>query len=115
MAFGIKKEELARWKEAVLRGEIAFLTHYWVEPRYPGIKTVTKVGCADLNRLASWCEANGLPPRYIHNRPPFPHFDLIGPRQREILLREGQTDQVMRFGMMNEPPADFTIKPDRRR
>ena len=100
MAFGIDRDELQRWKERVAGGEIAFLTHYWFEPRFPDYRTVTKVGCADLSRLAHWCEANGLNPRYIHRRQPYPHFDLIGPRQREILQREQQWQQLRRFGMM---------------
>lgn len=72
MAFGINREELTRWKQAVSAGEIAFLTHYWIDPRFPEITTVTKVGCSDLPRLKRWCKENGLPPQYIHNRKPFP-------------------------------------------
>ncbi|MVP01343.1 hypothetical protein [Paenibacillus lutrae] len=100
MAFGIKREELQLWKEAVSRGEIAYLTHYWLEPRFPGVTTVTKVGCADLDRLSNWCIENGLSPRYIHNRSPFPHFDLIGPKQVEILRKEGLWEQLERFRML---------------
>ncbi len=99
MAFGIKREELRKWKEAVLKGEIAFLTHYWVDPRFPDTKTVTKVGCANLERLSTWCKAHGLNPTYIHDRPPFPHYDLIGPKQKEILEKEGLWDHVTRFGI----------------
>lgn len=97
MAFGITREELAKWKEAVARGEIAYLTHFWIEPRYPGIRTVTKVGCSNLGVLADWCEANGLNPVYIHNRSPFPHFDLIGPKQAEILRRLNLYSHLERF------------------
>lgn len=97
MAFGIKRHELQQWKEAVTRGEIAFLTHYWIDPRFPAMKTVTKVGCSNLDLLAAWCRSNGLNPAYIHNRPPFPHFDLLGPKQREILRKEHQWDQLERF------------------
>jgi hypothetical protein len=100
MAFGIKREELYRWKEKVTRGEIAFLTHYWYEPRFPQFDTVTKVGCADISRLTEWCLANGLNPKYIHHREPFPHFDLIGPRQKDILNREQQWTQMKKFGMI---------------
>lgn len=100
MAFGIGREELNRWKKTVSEGRIAFLTHYWLDPRFPGITTVTKVGCADLNRLADWCRENGLPPEYIHNRSPFPHFDLIGPKQAEILRREEQWEQLRRFRLL---------------
>lgn len=100
MAFGINREELNRWKAAVAQGEIAFLTHYWLDRRFPGVTTVTKVGCSDLARLTVWCENNGLPPRYIHKRNPFPHFDLIGPKQAEILKNEGLWDQIERFHLL---------------
>ncbi|PYE52316.1 hypothetical protein HUB98_27395 [Paenibacillus barcinonensis] len=97
MAFGIKRQELAAWKEQVARGEIAYLTHYWIDPRFPGITSVTKVGCADLHRLEQWCREHDLNPRYIHRRQPFPHFDLMGSRQKEILTQEGLNEHVSRF------------------
>jgi hypothetical protein len=100
MAFGISRAEMTAWKEAVARAEIAFLTHYWVDPRFPGMKTVTKVGCSDLDKLAEWCLSNGLNPKYIHRRDLFPHFDLLGPKQREILLRENQLAQLERFHLI---------------
>ncbi|MBP1157403.1 MULTISPECIES: hypothetical protein [unclassified Paenibacillus] len=100
MAFGITREELTQWKEAVTRGEIAFITHFWLEPRFPGINTVTKVGCTNLERLSEWCATNGLDPRYIHNRDPFPHFDLIGSKQIEILQKERLWDQLERFRLI---------------
>jgi hypothetical protein len=100
MAFGITRDELNQWKEAVSRGEIAFLTHFWFDPRFPAYNTVTKVGCSDLARLADWCSINGLPPKYIHNRSPFPHFDLIGPKQKDILLLNGLSEQLERFNMI---------------
>ncbi|MGF7045543.1 hypothetical protein J2T13_000003 [Paenibacillus sp. DS2015] len=99
MAFGIKREELTTWKEAVNSGEIAFLTHYWLDPRFPNITTVTKVGCSDLERLSKWCIDHGLPPQYIHNRSPFPHFDLMGSRQKEILIQENLSQHIERFRM----------------
>lgn len=99
MAFGINKSELNAWKEAVSRGEIAYLTHYWLDPRFPGIKTVTKVGCNNITLLEAWCESHGLDPKYIHHRPPFPHFDLLGPKQREILEQEQLWEQLERFKM----------------
>lgn len=100
MAFGIDREELSRWKKAVSQGEIAFLTHYWIDPRFPDMTTVTKVGCSDLTKLTHWCEEHGLPAKYIHHRSSFPHFDLIGPRQQEILRNEGLWDQLERFKML---------------
>ena len=100
MAFGINREELSQWKAAVNRGEIAYLTHYWIDPRFPKFNTVTKVGCADVTRLSEWCIANGLPPKYIHHRTTFPHFDLLGPKQREILIQEKLWTQLERFGII---------------
>ncbi|MEK8128072.1 hypothetical protein WMW72_09175 [Paenibacillus filicis] len=97
MAFGINREELTRWKTAVSRGELAFLTHYWLDNRFPGIKTVTKVGCSDLHTLSDWCIRNGLNPAYIHRRLPYPHFDLIGSKQKEILEQEGLHEHIERF------------------
>lgn len=107
MAFGISREELNRWKASVLRGELAFLTHYWLDARFPGCRTVTKVGCADIGRLTDWCLSKRLNPRYIHNRPPFPHFDLLGPRQTEILREEQLWDHLHRFRLDKDiPPTE---------
>ncbi|MFF2481594.1 hypothetical protein [Paenibacillus sp. NPDC058071] len=103
MAFGIKRAEMEAWKSKVARGEIAFLTHYWLDPRFPGAKTVTKVGCADLAKLKDWCRSNGLNPKYIHMRTEYPHFDLLGPKQREILLKERQMEQLERFKLLEQP------------
>jgi hypothetical protein len=100
VAFGITREELQLWKEMVTRGEIAFLTHYWLDPRFPDIKTVTKVGCSNLQLLSDWCVSYGLNPSYIHNRPPYPHFDLMGSKQREILKSEQLWLQLQRFKMV---------------
>ncbi|WP_256757042.1 hypothetical protein [Cohnella sp. WQ 127256] len=99
MAFGIKRVELNEWKTAVTRGETSFLTHYWFDPRFPNIRTVTKVGNSDIAKLAQWCIENGLNPKYIHNRPPFPHFDLMGPKQKEILIKENLMNHLERFGL----------------
>ncbi|MFC5986518.1 hypothetical protein [Marinicrinis lubricantis] len=97
MAFGLTREKLTDWKNKVNRGEIAFLTHYWLDPRFPDVRTVTKVGCSDIQRLMAWCGQYGLPSKYIHHRESFPHFDLIGPKQKEILQMEGQWEQIDRF------------------
>lgn len=97
MAFGITRKELVQWKEAVALGEIAFLTHFWFDPRFPQFHSVTKVGCSDTKRLVAWCETNGLNPRYIHDRESFPHYDLIGPKQIEILQKEGLGEHIERF------------------
>lgn len=97
MAFGIDRAELNAWKAAVSRGETAFLTHYWYDPRFPQFRTVTKVGNADYDKLAAWCKANGLNPKYIHARSSFPHFDLLGRKQQEILLKENLHHHLERF------------------
>ncbi|WP_174733416.1 hypothetical protein [Mesobacillus harenae] len=90
MAFGITKQELLDWKKKIDRGELAFLTHYWLDDRFPGCKTVTKVGCNDLDRLKAWGKNYGLRPEWIHKRKDgYTHFDLIGERQRQILKQEG--------------------------
>ncbi|MFS0861232.1 hypothetical protein [Fredinandcohnia sp. 179-A 10B2 NHS] len=97
MAFGINRKELLEWKRKVSNGEIAFLTHYWIDDRFPGMNTVTKVGCADLEKLIKWGEKHNIPSRYIHNREGFPHFDLLGERQVEILRKENLLYQLDRF------------------
>ncbi|MDQ0200021.1 hypothetical protein [Neobacillus ginsengisoli] len=95
MAFGIKKRELIAWKQKIDRGEIAFLTHYWLDDRFPASKTVTKVGCNDLDRLAEWGKNYGLKREWIHiRRDGYSHFDLIGDRQKDILKKEGLSDHI---------------------
>jgi hypothetical protein len=90
MAFGIKREELNEWKAKVARGEIAFITHYWLDDRFPGTKTVTKVGCSDIAKLAEWGRQYGLEPQWIDKRKAsMPHFDLFGERRDAILKKEG--------------------------
>lgn len=90
MAFGLKKQELAEWKRRIDNGEIAFLTHYWLDDRFPGCKTVTKVGCSDLEKLKSWGKKYGLKEEWIHYRKDgYSHFDLLGDTQRMILQEEG--------------------------
>lgn len=99
MAFGISRAELSTWKKAVAGGEIAYLTHYWIDPRFPHIHCVTKVGCSDLSKLREWCKSHDLPPEYIHQRMPYPHFDLLGPKQKEILAKAGLHAHIQRFHM----------------
>lgn len=97
MAFGITRHELNEWKRKVKWGEVAFLTHYWLHPRFPDVNTVTKVGCSDLERLIHWGLSYDLKEEWIDARADYPHFDLIGQRQREILHQEGIWDQIRRF------------------
>jgi hypothetical protein len=100
MAFGIKRDELIAWKEAVSNGEIAFLTHYWIDERFPGCKTVTKAGCSDIEKLSRWGKRYGLKREWIDMRDDYPHFDLFGKHEREILLNEGLSAQLERFGLL---------------
>ncbi|WLR52572.1 hypothetical protein LC040_06670 [Bacillus tianshenii] len=97
MAFGITKEELRKWKEAVQNEEISFLTHFWLDERFPGCNTVTKVGCSNLEKLTEWGKQYGLQREWIDMRNDFPHFDLFGERQLRILKEEQQFDQIRRF------------------
>lgn len=97
MAFGVKKEELKDWKTKVTKGEIAILTHFWIDERFPGCSSVTKVGCSDLRKLKKWGEQYGLHPGWIHLDPNYPHFDLFGDRQYHILAEEKRWDHIERF------------------
>lgn len=99
MAFGINRAELRDWKEKVRNGEIAFLTHYWLDDRFPGSKTVTKVGCSDLDRLIKWGATYGLKPEWIDYKKDYPHFDLFGKTEVEALLDAGYEDRVSRFNL----------------
>ena len=99
MAFGINRSELRLWKDAVRSGEIAFLTHYWLDERFPAMRTVTKAGCADREKLARWGMQYELNPRYIHSRDEFPHYDLFGDKQIEVLKKENQIEQMNRFNL----------------
>ncbi|MCW1929188.1 hypothetical protein [Bhargavaea beijingensis] len=99
MAFGVKRHEVDEWKEAVSRGEIAFLTHFWLDDRFPGCRTVTKAGCADLEKLKAWGGQYGLQPEWIDHKERYPHFDLFGEREYEILRKEGREDLISRFGL----------------
>ncbi len=94
MAFGIRRPELERWKQGVQNGEISFLTHYWVDRRFPGCTTVTKVGCKDIDKLVEWGRRYGLRREWLDLRNDYPHFDLFGTRQRSILQSEGKIEQL---------------------
>jgi len=90
VAFGINRAELIAWKEKVAQGEIAFITHYWLDDRFPNSKTVTKVGCSDTQKLINWGKKYGLKAEWIDNRKPtMPHYDLFGELRDEILRKEG--------------------------
>ncbi|KKB38829.1 hypothetical protein [Bacillus thermotolerans] len=98
MAFGIKRAEIEKWKRQIDAGEVAFLTHYWMDERFPHCRTVTKVGCKDLTKLANWGRKYGLKKEWIDYRAGgYSHFDLLGDRQKEILQKEGLYDHIERF------------------
>lgn len=98
MAFGLRKEDICEWKMKIDQGEIAFLTHYWIDDRFPGCNTVTKVGCSDLNKLIAWGKKHGLKPEWIDYRDDgYSHFDLVGERQNEILNKENLLAQLRRL------------------
>ncbi|GAB2548614.1 hypothetical protein [Gracilibacillus alcaliphilus] len=97
MAFGIDRYTLAQWKRDVNQGEIAFLTHYWLDDRFPNCKTVTKVGCSNYDKLVAWGKNYGLQEEWIHLDPRFPHFDLFGDTQKEILRQERQWEHIDKF------------------
>ncbi|MBY6035934.1 hypothetical protein KUV80_04695 [Fictibacillus nanhaiensis] len=97
MAFGIKRVQLKAWKESVIAGEIAFITHFWYDPRFPNEKSVTKVGCSNLETLIKWGSKYGLKPEWIHEREAYPHYDLIGDKQRAIMECEGRSEELNKF------------------
>lgn len=102
MAFGIDREELANWKSKVSQGEIAFLTHFWLDERFPDCRTVTKVGCNDVRALKKWGASYGLKPEWIDYKDNYPHFDLFGSTQKKILEAENLYDHIERFTLYNQ-------------
>lgn len=100
LAFGLKRKELNEWKIKVANGDIAIITHYWLDPRFPNSKTVTKVGCCNIERLKAWGRQYGLKPEWIHERIGYPHFDVLGDRQIEVLKNEHCEDQIERFALI---------------
>ncbi|MCU9614691.1 hypothetical protein OEV98_14200 [Caldibacillus lycopersici] len=91
MAFGIRRNQLEKWKQKIDQGEIAFLTHYWYDARFPDAKTVTKVGCNDIPKLIQWGKQYGLKEEWMHHRKDgYSHFDLIGDIEKRILIEEGK-------------------------
>lgn len=101
LAFGITREELSEWKDKVSQGEIAFITHYWYDPRFPQYSSVTKVGCASIPKLVDWGRRHDLKEKWIHQGK-YPHFDLLGPYQYNILQKEGLHHHIVRFNLKGE-------------
>lgn len=98
MAFGIKRDELVYWKQQVSNEQIAILTHYWEDTRFPGCTSVTKIGCANIDKLIAWGHQYKLNPNWIHQHT-YPHFDVFGEKQKEVLENEGMIDQLLRFNI----------------
>ncbi len=84
-----------------------FLTHYWLDDRFPEAKTVTKVSSSDLNKLIRWGAEYGLKPEWIHHKNEFPHFDLLGETQRSILEKERLTDHLKGSGCKKNASSAF--------
>ncbi|MFY4774010.1 hypothetical protein [Metabacillus sp. RGM 3146] len=99
MAFGISREELNSWKKKAEKGEVALLTHFWLDDRFPDSHAVTKAGCSDLSELIQWGKKHGLKPEWIDRRSSYPHFDLMGEKQLEILKLYGLSDHIKRFNL----------------
>jgi len=99
MAFGINRTELKNWKRKVKNGDIAFLTHFWIDDRFPGCQTVTKVGCIDIRKLTKWGKKYDLKEEWIDMHDQFPHFDLFGTKQKEVLIKEKMWMHILRFNL----------------
>lgn len=97
MAFGISRKELHKWKYDIDQGNISFLTHFWLDDRFPDSHCVTKVGCNDIEKLAKWGAHYGLKKELIHHYKHYPHFDLMGTTQMNILKEYGLDDHIERF------------------
>lgn len=99
MAFGLTKEELAAWKKQVLANEIAIITHYWQDARFHEATSVTKIGCANLDKLIEWGKKYDLKAEWIDYKENYPHFDVFGKKQIEILIKERKFDQIKKFNL----------------
>lgn len=99
MAFGLTKEELNNWKKQVHANKIAIITHYWRDDRFPEATSVTKIGCANLDKLIKWGKKYGLKAEWIDYKENYPHFDVFGRKQVEILVDEKKFDQIKKFNL----------------
>jgi hypothetical protein len=97
MAFGVKRNDLIQWKRQVQSEQIAFITHYWYDQRFPQFHSVTKVGCSNIDKLALWGRQYGLKAEWIDQRGDYPHFDLMGEKQIRILTAEGYFEDIKKF------------------
>lgn len=103
MAFGINRSELNEWKSQVEKGEIAFLTHFWMDPRFMNSHAVTKAGCSDVGKLIRWGERYGLKKEWIHDYKNLPHYDLMGELQLRVLKDHGLSSHIERFNLEKKP------------
>jgi hypothetical protein len=98
VAFGISKSQLKKWKNEIDSGEIAIITHFWIDERFPNCNSVTKVGCHNIEKLVNWGTIYGLKEEWIHHRKDgYSHFDLLGDKQAEVLLKEGHIEELNKF------------------
>ncbi|EUJ33316.1 hypothetical protein MFLO_03215 [Listeria floridensis FSL S10-1187] len=103
MAFGVKRDELKAFQQKAESGEVALLTHYWLDKRFPNSKTVTKAASSDLEALKKWGSQYHLPEAYIdYGHKNLPHYDLFGEIQLKVLEQEGKWDQIERFHLRGE-------------
>jgi hypothetical protein len=50
-----------------------------------------------LEKLIAWGKTYGLKEKWIHKDKKYPHFDLFGDWQKEILKKEEKWDQIKKF------------------
>lgn len=91
------KTELSRWKATAKQGHVSFLTHFWYDTRFPEYKTVTKAACANRETLVTWGKKYGLKEKWIHDRNEFPHFDLLGDIEKQVLIKEGSEQKLLQL------------------
>lgn len=112
MAFGVKKNELKRYKKNVANNELAILTHYWSDDRFPDSNTVTKVAANDLETLKAWGKKLQLYDYMIDpESTKIPHFDLFGPIQVRVLKELKRWNMLNRFHLMTEHELEEEIMP----
>ncbi|PRO64449.1 hypothetical protein [Alkalicoccus urumqiensis] len=94
MAFGVTRKEIYRWRREAESGTVAFLTHFWLDDRFPECITVTKAACTSRDKLIHWGKEYGLRPEWIHEDGNIPHFDLLGEKEEAVLLAEGCAEKL---------------------
>ena len=64
------------------------------------VKPLRKPGALTLKNWVRWGERYGLKREWIDMRDDYPHFDLFGEHEREILVKEGLSAQLKRFDLL---------------